>query len=351
MRVELKGLHAVKSKRGKGVYYYAWRGGPRIKTDSAPGTAAFMQAYNAAIASAQPPAKQQVSELIALYRGSTEFTGLSARTQSDYLKQIKVIEVKFGGMPLVALESPRARGLFKEWRDNLAKRSLRQADYAWSVLQRILSVAKDRGKITTNPCERGGRLYTADRTDHMWTDDDVVRFLKQAPAHLHLALLLALWTGQRQGDLLRLPWSAYDGACIKLRQSKGGRRVKVPVGMPLKAMLDASPRVATVILATVDKTAWTEDGFRSSWGKACGKAGIRPGLTFHDLRGSAVTRLAEAGCSVPEIATVTGHSLADVEEILDAHYMGRTTKLAESSIAKLERAAGVGAGINSERNL
>jgi hypothetical protein len=33
------------------------------------------------------------------------------------------------------------------------------------------------------------------------------------------AELLALWTGQRQGDLLRLPWSAYDGARIRLQQS------------------------------------------------------------------------------------------------------------------------------------
>src|SRR5262249_51202909 len=45
------------------------------------------------------------------------------------------------------------------------------ADYAWTVLQRILSVAKDRGKIKTNPCERGGRLYEADRSDKLWTDD------------------------------------------------------------------------------------------------------------------------------------------------------------------------------------
>jgi hypothetical protein len=41
---------------------------------------------------------------------------------------------------------------------------------------------------------------------------------------------------------------------------------------------------------------------------------------------------------VPEIATVTGHSLKDVEAILDAHYLGRTTKLADSAVAKLERA-------------
>ena len=60
---------------------------------------------------------------------------------------------------------------------------------------------------------------------------------------------------------------------------------------------------------------------------------------FHDPHGTAVTRLAEAGCEVPEIATIIGHSLADVEAILDAHYLGRTTKLAASAVAKLERAA------------
>ncbi|MGY4364678.1 hypothetical protein ACVW1A_000743 [Bradyrhizobium sp. LB1.3] len=39
----------------------------------------------------------------------------------------------------------------------------RKADLAWTVLARILSFAKDRGIITSNPCERGGRLYVADR--------------------------------------------------------------------------------------------------------------------------------------------------------------------------------------------
>ena len=32
-------------------------------------------------------------------------------------------------------------------------------------------------------------------------------------------------------------------------------------------------------------------------------------LAFHDVRGPAVTRLVEAGCKVPEIAAITGHSL------------------------------------------
>lgn len=83
------------------------------------------------------------------------------------------------------------------------------------------------------------------------------------------------------------------------------------------------------------KTAWTESGFRASWRKACKKAGVE-GLTFHDLRGTAVTRLAIAGCTVPEIAAIGGHSLKQVTAILDAHYLSRDSQLGLSAIRKLE---------------
>ena len=61
------------------------------------------------------------------------------------------------------------------------------------------------------------------------------------------------------------------------------------------------------------------------------------GLTFHDLRGSAVDRLALANATVPQIATFTGHALKDVEAILDKHYLGRNVRLAEDAVRKLER--------------
>jgi integrase len=81
----------------------------------------------------------------------------------------------------------------------------------------------------------------------------------------------------------------------------------------LKARLDTEKKRATTILVNTHGQPWTSDGFRTSWGKLCDKAGI-DGLTFHDLRGSAVLRLAQAGATVPEIATFTGHSLKDVEQ-------------------------------------
>lgn len=85
----------------------------------------------------------------------------------------------------------------------------------------------------------------------------------------------------------------------------------IPVSSVQKLALNAAPRHSPVILLNSEDRPWTSDGFRSSWGKACKACGIA-GLTFHDLRGTAVSRLALAGCSEAEIATLTGHSLNDV---------------------------------------
>ena len=79
------------------------------------------------------------------------------------------------------------------------------------------------------------------------------------------------------------------------------------------------------------------------------RAGVS-GLTFHDLRGSAVVRLALAEATVPQIATFTGHSLKDVEAILDAHYLGRDIQLAEAAVLKLEKKnKTVNRGVNDDR--
>jgi hypothetical protein len=43
---------------------------------------------------------------------------------------------------------------------------------------------------------------------------------------------------------------------------------------------------------------------------------------------------------VPEIAAITGHSMATVQQILDAHYLGGRVELAESAIKKLSAVYG-----------
>ena len=44
--------------------------------------------------------------------------------------------------------------------------------------------AKDRGIITTNRCERGCRLYVADRTDKVWSEQDIAAVLAIASSEI-----------------------------------------------------------------------------------------------------------------------------------------------------------------------
>ena len=338
MRIELNGINRQRKQLADGsfkTYYWAWKGGPPLQGE--PGTPEFVASYNEAVAQKVTPPSGTLLTLLFRFQESGEFQfGISSRTRRDYIKQIKRIERAFGDFPIKAFNAPGARSIFLEWRDGLAQTSLRQADYAYGTLARILSWAQDRGLIANNPCAKGGKLYRGSRVDKIWDDEQVARFLQAAPPYLRLAMLLAINTGQRQGDLLRLPWSAYDGKVIKLRQKKTGAYVPIPVTDELKAALDATLRQSPIMLTNSEGGPWSESGFQGAWGKATIRAGIR-GLTFHDLRGTAVVTLARAGCNEVEIYSITGHKPSDVCAILTAHYLPQDAEVASNAIAKLNR--------------
>jgi integrase len=330
IHVPLQGIHKVTTKGH--TYYYAWRGGPRILAPF--GSPGFLEEYQTAHASRRQPAQNCLFTLVAEFRQSAEFSTLSEVSRKGYKPYLKLIEERFGTMPLKLVERPQAREVFLEHRDKF-RDTPRKADYFWSTLRRVLSFGKNRGKITVNVCERGGKLYKAERQEKIWTAAQVEAFIAVGSPELSLALLMALWTGQRQGDLLRATWDWVDGDRLKLKQSKTGAYVVIPLSKVLIERLGATPRRSVRILTNSKGNPWTSDGFQTSWGKACKRAGVE-GVTFHDLRGTAVTRFAKAGCTVPEIAAITGHSLKDAEAILEAHYLGGSEALARAAMEKLE---------------
>ena len=77
----------------------------------------------------------------------------------------------------------------------------------------------------------------------MWTES-ANAIEKKASVEMRQAPMLAMHTGQRQGDLRKLPWSPYDGECITLRQGKGGGKIEVSIRCTkaLKLMLDDMSR-------------------------------------------------------------------------------------------------------------
>ena len=336
MLTRLKHIKTTKKLLSDGsqvTYYYHRLTGKRIHGE--PATPEFIENYTLASQSDKGIQVGTLSALIEDYKNSQAFANLSAKTVKDYDTYLYKIQQQFGTMSLKVLEDPRIRKDLLKWRDEIGKTSLRQADYAWSVFRRVVQFGVHNGEINQNHLSRPGRLYKADRTDKIWLPDDVGRFLKIANNELRNSLILALHTGQRKGDLIKLSWTHYDGSTLTLRQSKTKRKVCIPVTSTLKNVLDSMPRIATTILTNTRGLPWTADGFGTSWGKCAKKAGIID-LTFHDLRGTAVTILAEQGSSHLEIASITGHSLKYVECILDT-YASRTKTLAKAAIFRLEQ--------------
>jgi integrase len=327
--VRLKGVHVVKS--GAREYHYAWRGGPRLSDE--PGSPAYMQAFQAAHAARKAPVTGTLKEVLTRYRASPSFTKLGVHTKRAYEKHLNTIEAKWGTMPLVALDDPNVRKRFLAWRDSMAD-TPRTADMAIGVLKRLLGWAEERVYVTSNQAEPIGRLHRADKSDAIWTADDVTAFLKHASKELAWAVELALHTGLRQGDLIRLAWNHREGDAFGYRTSKRQRFVTIPITPACSGLLGRIEKRGPVILTTQrGKRPWTADGLRSSFGKACDDAGVK--RTFHDLRRTAATNLVAAGLDSGQVASIMGWSEADVEA-MKRKYVSRAAVVA-AVLAKLEK--------------
>jgi len=350
MRVRLKGLNHVRKRLADGTYvdyWYAWKGGPRVHGEF--GSPEFMANYYAAVEGCRRKPKTDFQSLIDRFLDSAEFAKLGGRSKADYKQYLKRIQPAFGDLPLGALSDRAVLGEFLDWRDKIAANAPAQADKAFGALARIVSWAFQRGLIKANPCQGVKKVHKGTRRDQIWTPEQEAAFMAKAPKHLQLPFQFALWTAQRRGDILELVWSDYDGEFIHLVQSKTGAPVSIAVGPTLKSVLEEAkafrkrfeernPPPPDQIFLTSKGNKWTGSGFSAVFRKTCDAAGIE-GVTFHDLRGTCVTRLALAEATVPEIASMTGHSLKDVDMMLDGHYMKRDNGLSCSAVRKLEKQA------------
>lgn len=335
-RVRLKGLHVQKKRLADGTlreYHYAWRGGPRLKSE--PGTAAYVAEFTSAHNARKSITTETIAGLVLAYRADPAFRSLRETTKPDYERALARIVDDFGTMPTDAASANGARKVFLDWRNAMADRP-RTADRHWAMIRRVFSWAVDQEIMPRNPCAAGGKLYRGTRRDIVWSDSQVALFLATAPSNLALAMRLAVETGQRQGDLLALKWSNIADGRLSLRQSKSGRKVSVLIRSELIRDLERVPRISTHVLTSSVGRPWTKRGFSQAWKRACDRAGIE-GVTFHDLRGTAVVHLAGHGASVPQIASITGHSLQSVERILEEHYLAEAQGIGDAVVLKMER--------------
>ena len=341
-RVDLKGwFPTYKTRRNGERVVYRYHRATMKPLHGEPGSPEFIADFAAAEKFQRDRLVGTFNGLVRDYTLSPEFAKLADSTKREYRRMLTKAEAQFGDMPIAAMEDPRVRRDFLDWRVKVAKGSgEREADNRLSAISAMLTWARENGRLAANHLAGFRRLYSSDRSDKIWLPENVAAFMRAAPIEMQRALILALHTGQRQGDILRLAWPNYDGAVLTLRQGKAKRSgkpapiVMIPCTAALRRMLDGIPREAAVILTTKTGRPWTKRYFAREWEAASAAAGIVD-LHFHDLRGTAVTMLAEAGCTVPQIAAITGHSLKTVHRILE-RYLARTRHLAEAAIFAFE---------------
>lgn len=342
---EFPGLNKVRRERADGsvvVHYYLRSTGKKI--EGRYGSKEFRDSFQRARERSEND-NGTFAFLIEEFKASPEYLQkISAATRKDYARYLDMIKAKFGSLPIEALNDKRVRGDFFTWRDTMSANP-RTADYAWSVLRRVLQWSYNRGKIGVNHALNPERLYDSDRVDMLWLPTDVGRIMSLAYPEMQYAIAVALFIGPRQSDLLRMPKTARQGPWMVFSQGKrrkgtgAAKTIHVPIHPRLDGILDSMPATdATTLLVSRSGRPWKADHFRHEFSALCKEAGIE-GLHFHDMRGTTATILSELGWTPQQIAAYFGWSLETVQKILE-RYSARTRKLVMSGMPKFRNVKG-----------
>ena len=189
-----------------------------------------------------------------------------------------------------------------------------------------------------NPAHVVARVHTDRKSHKPWPDEVVDKALTVSDPTLHLALSLLLYTGQREGDVIKMKWTDIRDDEILVEQEKTGTKVWIPLHRNLKGLLDQTLRNGDFILNT------SRGGpFASSQSlyekiktmlRRIGDGGYVP----HGLRATAAVRLIEAGCSKDQAAAITGHH--DLNVLRGYVREANQAKLARRYASKRRRANG-----------
>lgn len=270
--------------------------------------------------------------LIWRYTTDDEFQSKSESTKYIYRLGFKEFEDALGDMPLSAI----TLRVISEYRRRYQDRPNRGNQVIASI-QSMYRYAMEEGLVETNPSENV-RIFKVKPRQEIWSLENERKFVETAIAsgqhNMVLAIALGVYTAQRVGDLIALPWTGYDGQWISLTQEKTKKFVEVPVLTPLRALLERTPKRSTIILTKDDGLTFQYHQFNHAFREVCQRAGIK-GLQFRDLRRTAVVRMAEHGVKVQDIAAITGHTLDTTQSIMET-YMPRTKRMAQRAGEQME---------------
>jgi integrase len=234
----------------------------------------------------------------------------------------------------------------RERRETLSRRSVKYSpasvNHELALLSKIFSMACDNNLMESNPCRKVKKLDVDNERDRYLSYEEEERLMAQLTgrrAHLRPIVIVALHSGIRRGALLSLSWSQVDfqrnTITITRAKSKSGKAYSVPMNKTVRNELlnlrSESGGVDGVFTNPLTGVSLTD--IKHGFVSACRDAGIKD-FTFHSLRHTFATRLADQGIPQSAIRDLLGQSTLKMSHRY-THGMAETMK---NAVEKLDSA-------------
>jgi len=229
---------------------------------------------------------------------------------------------------------------------------------ALKILRSPFHLAHRKGYITADPCVGVGLIDDhADIEKDVFTPEQIRALISEAQGDWKGAILCGYYTGLRLKDLTELRWESIDAGLTKVeliprktRRKKRNRKVVLPVHPELATWLKKQTRgigKAPVFPSLAGKSGGGKSGLSSMFKRIMERAGIQgrilrerngegrsqSSLSFHSLRHSFNSALANADVAQEIRQKLTGHASAQMNEV----YTHRELEPLRKAIAKLPR--------------
>lgn len=264
-------------------------------------------------------------ELFRQYSSSQNFTKLSVRTQQSYDYGARQLEDFLGDLDVSTLK----RSHFIRFQEKYANKPA-TANVAIRVASIVFAYAVDIDLVPYNPVARMKKLKIG--SHEKWELDEVASIIALGDRKASTATALAWYTGQREGDILKMRWCDIQDGYITITQEKTGMEMKIKAHPDLCAYLDGiknnEPPENYVVSGS---RKMNSSAFRGMFKRRTEKAGVNK--VFHGIRKAVASNLAENGRPISEIAAMMGHKSMRMAAYYAEQASGK--KLTESAVSNL----------------
>jgi len=315
----MKHYTSYTDNRGKVRYKFARYGFPGWSLHGEPGTEEFARSLAEAIAGRRPTKARPNNGLVPrsiraawshhmttpAHRGLKRSSAIPLeRIASQFMASLHPSGTPYGDMPIKEMRRADVKAILGLDLPPSRRRQILR------ILRSCCSAALDLEWTDKDPTLGIKAVPVHGPGRRAWTDKELTAFERaydydETP---RLIYALALYTGQRRGDIAAMRWADIAGGRIRVAsQEKTSASVDIPVHAELRAILERTPRRSPWIVTNDNGGRYTKESLGNVFSDALNRARLPNDLTLHGLRKTAGRCLAEAGATVREIMAVLGH--------------------------------------------